>query len=340
MKPTALMALPAIVAAQLSLAENAGEVPEHARASYQACLSHMVNTADGEMTLAELRHTCRQMLAAEAGATRSEAREQAQENALQTRREMEALNRSNRFLLTPHHRNYILPAVYTDRPNEAPFDEAYGEDVSLQNTEIEFQISLKVLIAQDLFHNNGNLYVAYTNHSYWQAYNTDISRPFRETNHEPELIVSVDNDWELFGFRNVINQVSLAHQSNGQAGSLSRSWNRIKFTSIFERGNLALALTPWYRLPEDSDKDDNPDIADYYGHYELTGAYTRNHHILSFMTRRPFSSRGALELSWSFPVSSTVRGFIQYFDGYGASLIDYNEDTQSIGLGVVFTDLF
>ncbi|HEY7884171.1 MAG TPA: phospholipase A, partial [Cellvibrionaceae bacterium] len=257
---------------------------------------------------------------------------------LRRRRTMESLGRANRFLLTPHNRNYLLPARYSHDPNHLPFDD-YSEN-DLQHTEVEFQLSMKVLLAQDLFHNKGNLYVAYTNHSFWQAYNGAISRPFRETNHEPELIVSVENSWEIFGFTNEMNQFIVSHQSNGQSGSLSRSWNRLKLNAIFSRGNFVFAITPWYRLPEEFEDDDNPDIRDYYGNYELTGAYTRKDNIFSFMLRRPFNSRSTVELGWSFPISSSVRGYMKYFNGYGASMIDYDINTEAVGLGVIFTDLF
>ncbi|MDO3387063.1 phospholipase A [Gilvimarinus sp. SDUM040013] len=320
------------------------------------CLTQMVQTADDDMTLAKLREGCQQILepkretntatqpsppaSREANSPASDDEATPVADPLDKRMTIEAINSANRFLLTPHNRNYVLPAVYTQNPNQAPFEQALAKEADLQHTEIEFQLSIKVLVAQDLLHDNGNLYVAYTNHSFWQAYNSDISRPFRETNHEPELIFSATTEWEIFGFRNVLNQVILSHQSNGQSGDLSRSWNRVKARSIFERGHFAFAITPWYRLPEDAEKDDNPDIKDYYGQYELTGAYTRNDHIISFMTRRPFANKGALELNWSFPVTSTVRGYMKVFDGYGASLIDYNAHTRSIGLGVTFTDIF
>ena len=336
----ALLSHASLVAAAL---EDVGDAEHVAQENQRRnCMVTMIETAAPDMTVAELRQACDQMtLNSEmAEAEAAEAAPIEDTGLLEKRRNIEALNRSNRFLLTPHNRNYVLPANYTKSPNPAPFEELLDEPVELQNTEIEFQLSMKVLVAQDLFHNNGNLYIAYTNHSFWQAYNTDISRPFRETNHEPELIISVDNDWEILGFKNVLNQMILSHQSNGQSGTLSRSWNRIKFNTVFERGDFAFSFTPWYRLPEDVEDDDNPDIKDYYGSYELTGAYTRNDHIVSFLTRRPFSSTGAMELGWSFPVSSTMRGYLKYFNGYGANLLDYNVKTESVGLGVVFTDLF
>ena len=343
MQLSVLASLPILFTSAV-LAQQPGEDTPLNETEYRRCLTLMAQTADANMTLGQLRESCKTLsqgsVEQRSAKLKTEPTTNPASEPLQKRIEMEALNRSNRFLLTPHNRNYVLPANYTDRPNAAPFEQAAQRDINLQNTELEFQISMKVLIAQDLLHNNGNLYIAYTNRSFWQAYNTGISRPFRETNHEPELILSVMNDWEFFGFRNVLNQLSLVHQSNGQSGDLSRSWNRIKGNIVFERDHIAFSLSPWYRLPEDKEDDDNPDIEDYYGHYELRGAYTRNDQIVSFMTRRPFTRKGALELDWSFPISSTVRGYIKLFDGYGASLIDYDVRTQSIGLGVTFTDIF
>lgn len=268
---------------------------------------------------------------------------------LERRLNMEALNRANRFLLTPHKRNYLLPVSYQEERNTAPYAEAGTSLESQQSTEVEFQLSVKILMREGIFGDNGHLYMAYTNHSLWQAYYQDISRPFRETNHQPELILSFVNDWNIFGFRNVLNEVMITHQSNGQSGDLSRSWDRIMVNSVFERGPFAFSFNPWYRIPEsegdgpdDPTGDDNPDIHKYMGNFELSAAWHRKDNIVSLMLRNNLRSnnRGAVELGYSFPVSSTVRGYLKVFSGYGHSLIDYDHHTNAIGLGITFTDLF
>ena len=265
---------------------------------------------------------------------------------------IEALNRANRFVLTPHKRNYLLPITYKDHPYNQPYLDAESRFTDLDYAEAEFQFSVKILLREGLLGDNGHLYLAYTNHSLWQVYNRDNSAPFRETNHQPELILSFSNDWQILGFHNVLNEVIFNHQSNGQSGLLSRSWNRIMLNSVFERGNLAFAFTPWYRLPEDKQKypgdprgDDNPDIEKYLGHFELSGAWQRNKDIFSVTLRNNLRSdnRGAVELGWTFPVSRRmpkVRGYVKYLNGYGHSLIDYNDSAQVLGLGIAFTDLF
>jgi outer membrane phospholipase A len=40
----------------------------------------------------------------------------------------------------------------------------------------------------------------------------------------------------------------------------------------------------------------------------------------------------------SYPFTSHLRGFVQYFNGYGESLIYYNEPTQRLSIGVKMTD--
>ena len=45
------------------------------------------------------------------------------------------------------------------------------------------------------------------------------------------------------------------------------------------------------------------------------------------------NNRGSLELSVSYPVSPRYEVVLQYFNGYGDSLIDYDRRQNRIGLG-------
>jgi phospholipase A1 len=110
---------------------------------------------------------------------------------------------------------------------------------------------------------------------------------------------------------------------------------------------------PWYRLPEDAKKDDldpstppppkgddNPDIEDYMGHYELTGLIDWDRYILTSTIRYNFDTGyGSAETGLSFPLWGRLKGFVQYFEGYGESLIDYDHRVQRVGFGILLTDL-
>lgn len=261
-----------------------------------------------------------------------------EESALDKRIRSERLTRENSFVLTPHRPNYILPFAYNWVLNKAP----YGpEGDKLQPVEIKFQISFKAHVAEKLFGDNGDLYFAYTQISQWQAYNSDNSSPFRETNYEPEAFLAFATDVPVFGLRNRILSFGIAHQSNGRSDPLSRSWNRIYAEFILDRGHFAMSLKPWYRLPEPAEMDDNPDIGKYMGPGELRLIYEWKKYVVALMIRnnfRPHDQKGAEQLEFSFPLVGRVKGYVQYFYGYGDTLIDYNARTNCLGIGVLLTD--
>ncbi|WWL36204.1 phospholipase A [Shewanella khirikhana] len=253
------------------------------------------------------------------------------------------------FVITPHKVNYILPVTYNSSPNMAPFEkEAAEHPFTLDEMEAKFQISFKFPLWYNVFGDNGHLFFAYTNQSYWQVYNKDISSPFRETNHEPELFMLFNNDWEVFGMTNSFWGFGAVHQSNGKSGDLSRSWNRLYGTMVFDRGPLAIGAKVWWRLPEDAKEyegdprgDDNPDIDDYMGNFELQAVYGLDEHRFTMLLRNNLDSpnRGAFEFTWSYPIIGNLRLYTQYFNGYGESLIDYNAHTQRIGIGFSINDI-
>lgn len=357
--PLSLFFLAATARAESYIAtEEFTSQPTLTAEAMNSCLQASVITAAEGMTIRELKDAC-QLLHDQQKSEEQQAEIKEETPAVAEAREtpllkkrmtLEALNRSNRFMLTPHKRNYFFPVSYTRHPNDVPYRDTETESLTdLSNTEAEFQLSVKILIHEDIFGENGHLYLGYTNHSLWQVYSDSDSAPFRATDHQPEFILSFTNDWEILGFNNRLNEFSITHQSNGLGGELSRSWNRIMLNSVFERGNFAFAISPWYRIPEpeqefpgDPHGDDNPDIEDYMGHFEFNAGYQHKEYIFNAMLRNNFDSdnKGALELGWSFPLSTNLRGQLKYFKGYGHSLIDYNTDMEIFALGIVFTDLF
>ena len=109
----------------------------------------------------------------------------------------------------------------------------------------------------------------------------------------------------------------------------SRSWNRVIGMIGFERDAWTLIVRPWWRLPEVAGGDDNPDIEDYVGRGDLLLVRRLREHEISLMARHSLrggeSSHGAVELGWVFPIHRDLKGYLQIFHGYGESLIDYNQ---------------
>lgn len=316
----------------LGAAESAGA------SSTEACLLRELTSASDDTTAREIRAAC----------TRTEP---VSRSLILERLQREEEAEHVRSLLTPHRRNYFLPATYMDDPNEEPFQTELGELLQqdqLDHVEAKFQLSLKFTLADRLLLPRDRLYFGFTALSFWQAYNRDVSAPFRETNYEPELFWSTPLDWGPWGLDAGLFTLGVSHQSNGRGGTLSRSWNRIYANVAFEKENLVVSLKPWWRVPEDEkddpldpDGDDNPDIEDYLGNFELTTVYRRGNHEWSVMFRHNLDDddRGAVQLDWTFPLWRGIRGYAQYFNGYGESLIDYHARIERFGVGILLTDL-
>jgi phospholipase A1 len=158
--------------------------------------------------------------------------------------------------------------------------------------------------------------------------------------HEPEIYLSFLTEAELFGVAARAVSIGFTHQSNGRSGPLSRSWNRVFADAQLVRGDLGVSLRAWSRVEEDAEDDDNPDIEDFLGHYEVRTSWRKNDHLFSLMLRNVFDSehRYGAEFSWSFPISGRLRGLVQWYNGYGENLIDYNHKNNRIGVGVLISD--
>lgn len=311
------------------------------------CLLEVMKTAEDEMTMGQAREICRRQLekSDEIDQAASVQEDAEKKKPVDERLAADKSNTLKPFTLMAHKPNYILLWSYNSSGYDPTlYREQYSDpSIELDNQEIQFQISIKSPLALGLFKDTTDLYFAYTNRSFWQVYNKDISSPFRETNHEPETWIQFTPEWSFKGFKNPLNTFGIVHQSNGQGGVLSRSWNRLYANFVIERNNLAVCFKPWYRLKGDADDDDNPDILDYMGHGEIRAAYKLGGHTLSLMLRNNLESgfkRGAVEAGWSFPLwrYPYFKGYLQYFSGYGESLIDYNRYVNRFGIGILLND--
>lgn len=266
------------------------------------------------------------------------------------------------FGIKPYHTNYILPVSYSkDKPARVaasvprrdvlPQFREYNE-----NVEVKFQLSLKKVLSYNLFGFNEYITAAYSQEVWWQLY--DESGPFRETNYRPEFFLTMPSSKSLddslglkawkFGF---------LHESNGQEGYRSRSWNRLYLTGVFQWENLYLSARAWYRLPEDrksdlfyaqslplallqtqASGDDNPNISNYLGYGDLNFGYLYGKHKFGLMLRNNFSTnhnRSGVEFNYSYPFfnSPNTSWYVELFNGYGESLIDYNKNVTKASVG-------
>lgn len=248
--------------------------------------------------------------------------------------------------LQPYRPIYIVLGKHTDNVNTQPSSPAPDHTVPVpipwSAQEMMFQLSFKseLVSRQDfgrkiLGLENVRLWFAYTQRSFWQVYNSGLSRPFRDTDYEPEVIFTFSTGNGADGWK--LLNLGVVHQSNGRALPQSRGWNRLYAQGGWEWHRFTLLARLWYRIPESVEDDDNPDIRQYLGSGDLVTRYqTDRGYVSSVLVRRKY-----VQLDWATPLLAALgaaRLHLQLSAGYGESLIDYNHNQVTLGLGVSFGD--
>jgi phospholipase A1 len=279
------------------------------------------------------------------------------QSALSRLWELEAGSDCGRFGIRGY-RPISLSWITSDSVNTAPSSPTPGHTADYQPylpIEGRIQLSVRTKVGQGFLPDSisgghDSLWFAYTQQSYWQIFTSSISRPFRNTDHEPEFIYILPTPADLpGGWRLRYSGVSLTHQSNGQSLPLSRSWNRLIWMAGMEKDQrFAITGRLWNRITDGDGIDDNPDIEDFVGRGELSGTWNVNKDNALILTMRHSMSQpanGSWRLEWLQTLGNDERGrqtsglraHVQLFSGYGDSLVDYNRwrTVLSIGLSLV-----
>lgn len=249
--------------------------------------------------------------------------------------------------------NYLL-VTNSDSTNDTPTSPNHynTDDRDLGAQDLKFQLSLK----SELMHNiplirnlpyvtSSRIWGAYTQQSYWQIFNSGDSRPLRENDYQPELILSLGIDNQVDGVKKTyiprMVNLGVTHQSNGQSNPLSRSWNRVYLEGGWElTDRLTLAVRPWWRVPENSRKDDNPDIEKYMGYGDVTLRWETESHktAVSMLLRNNLRSdnKGFAQLDLQQRVFNNpyIKLHLMISSGYGETLLDYNHSQNIFGFGI------
>ncbi|MFC4473925.1 phospholipase A [Comamonas denitrificans] len=254
------------------------------------------------------------------------------------------------------YRPLSVSVVQGSRVNGQPFSPSRGAALAqnYQRHEMRIQVSARTKVAQGLLtgprsSGKDSLWFGYTQQSYWQLFHGGISRPFRSTDHEPEVFYVYPTDAPLpWGGRWRYSGVGLVHQSNGESNPLSRSWNRwYVMTGAEWRSGWQLHLKAWKRVAESAENDDNPGIQDFVGRGEARLLWNVNdQHILGLTVRgTPGRGWGSGRLEWLRTLGegwnggkSNLRLHVQLFSGYGDSLLDYNYKRTALSVGLSLLD--
>ena len=263
------------------------------------------------------------------------------------------------------YRPISISVVGADSVNTLPSSPTNGTPAAATAygvSELKLNLSVRTKLASGLFRQEGqplsdSVWFAYSQQSYWQLFHGGISRPFRATDHEPEIIYVFGHNRPLgAGWTHRMSGAGVVHQSNGQSLPLSRSWNRVYVMTAADKitrsgDRFTLQAKGWQRLPEQGSKDDNPNISSYIGRAEIAGTWSFDHgkgadattHTLGMTLRHSLrnQARGSVRLEYLRSLgnaNSGLRFHTQLFSGYGDSLIDYNRHRTVLSVGVSLVD--
>jgi phospholipase A1 len=238
-----------------------------------------------------------------------------------------------------------LSRVFADRiaPHEAIYF-IYGPDDPAAKFQFSFKYKLLEFTRPTAHRRARTLQFGFTQRSVWDI--DGVSSPFYDTSYMPELIyeslapesvLSGNRGFAWLGF-----QAAFKHESNGRDGPLSRSMNIAYARSVFLFGRV----DRWHLLaiPEvftylTADRD-TIDIEDYRGYGKLHLVFGRSDGpslMASVWAGKDFN-HPTVQLDLTIPVRTKLLNFgtyllIQYFNGYGESLLTYREQTETIRAG-------
>ncbi len=200
----------------------------------------------------------------------------------------------------------------------------------------------------------GGVYFGYTQTSFWDLGDEKNSNPFYDSSYRPEILLSYDNLDRFFHDREGNRflpdgmsfnlQAGLKHESNGKTAPDSRSVNILYVRPILKFENedgwfISIAPSVWTYV---FDLSDNPDIENYRGHGDLRLVVGRAGGIQLAATGRigEGGGRGSVLVDATYPIRSFSLGNfdayldVQFFSGYGESILNYNENDDTLRFGV------
>ena len=207
----------------------------------------------------------------------------------------------------------------------------------------KLSLSLKIKVLEE-----SNFYLAYSQLMFWEL--SEDSSPFKDVNYNPEIfyrkyVEDRPSTWVDVGI--------FEHESNGLGGYDSRGWNRFYLlysaeAFSWEQAKFYASFKAW--VPYNAEET-NEDITEYRGLWELNltvASFLGEDYETSDLIFRVYGggsnsidpTQGGQEITLRLK-GTAFKGLlpvftVQYFNGYGESLLSYNEKESVWRVGIGF----
>jgi phospholipase A1 len=216
----------------------------------------------------------------------------------------------------------------------------FNEEITKYTADAKFQISIRQRWMKTILPGNAFLMLTYTQKSFWNVYTK--SSPFKDSNYNPGLILVKPMIYRnhLYG----IASFAFEHESNGKDSFDSRGWNYFALSHVyFFNANFSIQTKIWAgwldRGDDDLEGGGNTDLYKYRGYGLLAYNYrSSNDKFGASVIINPRNKFGRfntqIELNFKVSEKANQYFFIQWYNGYGESLLDYNKYTSMLRMGI------
>lgn len=202
------------------------------------------------------------------------------------------------------------------------------------NSDVKFQLSISQRLTKSKLPFDSYLFIQYTQKAFWDVFRESL--PMRDLNFNPGIglghLIIRHNKYIGKAY------LMLEHESNGRDSIDSRSWNKITLScALVLNDNWETQFKTWIPI---IDGENNKDILKYNGIFQFAVNYrtcNKRLQIGALITQRKawFSFNTQLELSYKFNKRENQFFFIQYYNGYGENLLEYNQYKNMLRVGFV-----
>lgn len=215
-----------------------------------------------------------------------------------------------------------------------------GSKPTSTNSDVKFQISVAQRLTKSTLPGKTYLFLMYSQKCFWNVF--EESLPMHDLNFNPgigvsKLLISKDR---LVGKATLL----IEHESNGKDGEASRSWNKVSLSaSIFVDPNFMIHGKYWIPIV---DGENNKDILRYSGIYQTGLQYVSSNGrfgvALTLVKRKGWdlNFNTIAELNYRLFAQENQYLFLQYYNGYGESLLDYKQFHSRLRVGIVIKPQF
>ena len=228
--------------------------------------------------------------------------------------------------------------LYKD--NYFTFGMPIGQKPTRENSNVKFQVSISQRLTRSTLPWNTYLFLFYTQKVFWNVLQESL--PMTDLNFNPGVGITKP----LFVKDRYIGKLTfmIEHESNGRDGEESRSWNKVSLAAnIFVDKQLMVHGKAWIPIIDSSN---NSDILDYSGIYQMgLQMISQNQRFTGSVTlvkRRGWNLNynTIVELAYRFNRRDNQYFFLQYYNGYGEGLLDYNKFHSQLRVGIVIKPRF